>query len=270
MDKKIRLSKIFESGKAVICPLDDSLISGPEGGLRDIETTLEKIVDGKPNAVLGFRGLYKTYRTLLGNTPYILNLTASTIRSSHTRKAMISQVRHADHINVDAVAVHVNFTSKFEELMLENLEIAANDCYLYQIPLLVMAYPRKEKSDGTDDNYEELQKNPTEYADLVAQVSKIAVDMGADIVKTQYTGSPESFRKVINVCEGTPVIMAGGSKISTEDMLNKVYGAMQAGASGCCIGRNVFNAVDPCQMVQYLRRIVHENKTVKQAMIQFT
>ncbi|MEJ7554492.1 MAG: fructose-bisphosphate aldolase, partial [Aquificaceae bacterium] len=89
---------------------------------------------------------------------------------------------------------------------------------------------------------------------------------GADIVKVPYTGDPESFSRVV---EGSPipVVIAGGPKMKTErEVLEMVYGAMQAGAKGLSIGRNVFQAKNRVAMVRALSLIVHEGKSVEEAI----
>ena len=90
--------------------------------------------------------------------------------------------------------------------------------------------------------------------------------MGADIVKVPYTGNPETFRLAV---EGSPVpvVIAGGPKMKSEkEVLEMVYGAIQAGAAGLSIGRNIFQAKDPTKMVRAMALIVHEGKSVEEAL----
>ncbi|RLC27104.1 MAG: hypothetical protein DRH56_03525, partial [Deltaproteobacteria bacterium] len=91
-------------------------------------------------------------------------------------------------------------------------------------------------------------------------------ELGADVVKVSYTGDPDSFCKVVEGCH-VPVIIAGGPKMESDRaVLEMVKGAMEAGASGTSIGRNVFQHKDPGAMVAALSMIVHSNAGVEEAL----
>lgn len=261
LGKERRLARLMQNGKTVIVPIDDSLIFGPKKGLFEIESTIEKIVKSEPNALLGFqRGL-----ELVSNKnilmPFIFNLTASTVMGQHTRKMIIASVEFAQKNGADCVACHVNFSSKYENEMIHNFSMIAQECDRYGMPLLAIAYPRKEK-DGCDYNYEDLKEENTDaYTELVAHAVRISVELGADIIKTNYTGTTESFKKVIISASGKPVIIAGGAKIPVEDSLKNVEDAMKAGASGISYGRNVFNADDIETYITAIKQIVFQGNT---------
>jgi len=102
--------------------------------------------------------------------------------------------------------------------------------------------------------------------EYVKHAARLGAELGADIVKTNYTGSPETFMKVVEGCP-VPVVVAGGPKTkSVEEFLRMVYDAMHAGAAGVSIGRNVFQHEKPAAMVKALRGIVHEGLSVKEAL----
>ena len=94
--------------------------------------------------------------------------------------------------------------------------------------------------------------------ELVKHCVRVAYELGADIVKTAYTGSVDSFAEVVEYAE-IPVVIAGGSKKSEFEILREVAEAMSAGASGVAIGRNVFQSDNPKAVARALRMIVHEN-----------
>jgi len=105
-----------------------------------------------------------------------------------------------------------------------------------------MAYPRSER-DGKDYNYEDIKENyNTEYTELVAHCTRVVSELGADIIKTCYTGSAESFKSVITAACGRPVIIAGGPEVSVDVSLERAIGAIEAGGAGVSYGRNVFNS----------------------------
>jgi fructose-bisphosphate aldolase/2-amino-3,7-dideoxy-D-threo-hept-6-ulosonate synthase len=138
--------------------------------------------------------------------------------------------------------------------MLATLGRVADECDQYGMPLLAMMYPRGPKIPNEHD------------ADAVAHAARIGAELGADIIKTNYTGDPETFKRVLEGCPA-PVIIAGGPKVeTTRETLQMVYDSMKAGAAGLSIGRNVFQAKNPTLMVKALVAIVHEGATVEHAL----
>lgn len=256
--KFIRLSRIFNNGRTVIVPIDDSLISGPENGLFRIDRTIQHIIKGKPDGIICYKGLLKDNFKSLEGTSIILNITASTNRSSHTRKVLIGSVEESLALGADAVAVHVNISSKYEFEMLRILGEVSRECELLGMPLMAIIYPRTEIN-SKDDNYYDLKnENIHEYTSLVKHSVRIACDLGADIVKTQFTGTVESFKEVIESSMGIPIIIAGGPKLSKEDALGNARMAIAAGVSGVCFGRNTFNRTFVTDFIMELKEIVYK------------
>ena len=120
-----------------------------------------------------------------------------------------------------------------------------------------MMYPRGEKIKNEFD------------AEVVAHAARVGAELGADIIKTNYTGSVESFRQVIKGCP-VPVVMAGGPKTkTTEEFFQMVSDSIRAGGIGVSAGRNVFQAADPTKMTQVLCGIVHEELSVEAAISKY-
>ncbi|HLD82277.1 MAG TPA: 2-amino-3,7-dideoxy-D-threo-hept-6-ulosonate synthase [Patescibacteria group bacterium] len=266
--KTKRLGRLFypATKKMVLVPLDDALLAGPEGGLRDAQEKVRQIVAGGADAIMGFPGLFQHCNQQIQNISGILNLTASTTRGAHTHKVLISSVEEAVKLGMDGVGVHVNISSKYESEMLSHLGKISRECERYGMPLMALMYPRSEH-DGVDENYESLlESQPEKYAELVRHAVRVGVELGADIIKTKFTGSTESFRTVIESAMGVPVVIAGGMMMEPEKMLRCAFDAIQAGASGISFGRNVFHRKDSALYVKALKKIVHENGTVEEAM----
>ena len=110
------------------------------------------------------------------------------------------------------------------------------------------------------------KKVKNEYdVEAVKHAARVGAELGADIVKVNYTGSTESCREVVNGCP-VPVVIAGGEKVETdEELFTMVDGALKAGAAGASIGRNAFQHADPQRVVETISKMVHENATVVQA-----
>ena len=169
-------------------------------------------------------------------------------------KVQVCSVQEAIRIGADAVSVHVNVGAQDEDKMLQNLGKVSDECDIYGMPLLAMMYPRGPKIQN-------------EHApDVVAHAARIGAELGADIIKTNYTGNIETFKAVVESCP-VPVVIAGGPKCkSLEEVLQTTCDSMKAGAAGLSIGRNVFQCDNPTQIAKALSAIVHEDASVEQAL----
>ncbi|MGH9908669.1 MAG: 2-amino-3,7-dideoxy-D-threo-hept-6-ulosonate synthase [Pyrinomonadaceae bacterium] len=262
-----RMSRLFSrvADRILIVPIDDSLIFGPTAGLEQVESKLQKILLNPPDALLAFPGVFRNDARLLSQVAGIINLTAGTSRSKHTRKSQVASVHQAAQLGLDAVAVHVNISSKYESEMLRILGSVSGDCESYGMPLLAIMYPRSETELG-DDNYDELKhNNRNRYAELVAHSARVAVDLGADLIKTKYTGDPESFHIVVDACKPIPIVVAGGPVVPVDSALQMAHEVIQAGGAGVGFGRNVFSSDFPQTIISALKAIVHDSLTVEEA-----
>lgn len=268
LGKQRRIHRIFsKDNKCIVVPVDDSLISGPIDGLFDIQNKIKQIESAKPSALMTFSGsatLFSDY-----SVPLILNLTASTILGQHTNKVLISSVRNAIYLGADAVAVHINISSQYESSMLKNILSVSEECNRYGIPLMILSYPRGEGYvDGKikDENYLNLQKeNNDAYTEKVAHCVRIAFELGADIIKTKYTGSAGSFERVVKSAPGCPVLIAGGNMIDEDALFEMIEGCMMAGGSGVSIGRNVFNHIHSDSVISTIKKIVFSGFSANEA-----
>ena len=267
LGKQRRLNKLFTNGKTLVVPVDDSLIFGPKEGLFDLDSTLYEILSAQPNAILGYKRDLEFVNQQRINTAFIYNLTASTVLSAHTQKTVIASVENALSAGAECVAAHINFSSRYENEMLHNFALIANECDKLGMPLLAIAYPRKENADGTDYNYEDLKgQDHMAFAELVSHCTRVACELGADIIKTYYTGDIESFKNVTKSACGKPVIIAGGPKVPVEKSLESAYNAILAGAAGTSFGRNVFNADHIMEYITALKNIIFGGATLDHAL----
>ncbi|MDI9619255.1 MAG: 2-amino-3,7-dideoxy-D-threo-hept-6-ulosonate synthase [Candidatus Nezhaarchaeota archaeon] len=257
MGKERRLRRIFrEDGKAVIVPMDHGVTTGPIEGIIDMQRAVDNLKGGYVDAVVLHKGVAKHVES--GNLALIVHLSGSTIRGTDPNwKVCISSVEEALLLGADAVSVHVNLGAEREHSMLRKLGKVADTCDRWQVPLLAMMYPRGPKI-------------PSEYdPEAVAHAARLGAELGADVVKTVYTGSRESFRSVVEACP-VPIVLAGGPKTpDVKSFLNMVHEAVEAGAQGVSIGRNVFQANPPRAMAYALYSIVHEGVGVEEAYRRF-
>ena len=149
------------------------------------------------------------------------------------------------------------------------MKVKSDECHRYGMPLMILAYPRREKTINgiiADDNYDELINNSNDkYTQLVAHCVRIAYELGADIIKTQYTGSYTSFQNVVSSAPNKPVVIAGGKNMEIDVLLKIVDDAIKAGGAGVSIGRNVFNNEHSDIIISAIKRIVFDGFSASQA-----
>jgi len=252
--KKRRLKRIFrDDNRTVIVPMDHGVTAGPVAGLVNMQEIISKLLRGGVDAVVLHRGVAKRVDT--GNAGLIVHLSGITkLGPDPDNKIQVCSVEEAMRIGADAVSVHVNVGAEKEAEMLAKLGRVADDCDRYGMPLLAMMYPRGQK----------IQNQHA--VDVVAHASRLGAELGADIVKTNYTGDTETFKEVVRSCY-VPVIIAGGPKVETvREVLQMVYDSIKAGGAGLSIGRNVFQHENPTLMVKALSAIVHRGASVDEAL----
>ncbi|MBE9566139.1 MAG: class I fructose-bisphosphate aldolase family protein, partial [Proteobacteria bacterium] len=184
----------------------------------------------------------------------IVHLSAGTSLSPDPNaKVPVCTVDEAIKLGADAVSIHVNVGAETDADMLRDFGEVSQSCMIWGMPLLAMVYTRGPKIESEYD------------VKYVKHAARLGAELGADIVKVNYTGSPESFREVIAGCP-IPVLIAGGEKVETdEELLRMVAGSLEAGGAGASIGRNAFQHADPEGMVRAISMVVHEGASVEES-----
>ena len=256
--KAIRMERIMNrnNGRTIIVPLDHGVTVGPIYGIVDMRETVNQVAEGGANAMLMHKGIPRcSHRQGGKDIGLIIHLSASTTLSPYPNaKTMVGTVTDALKLGADCVSIHVNLGDETESQMLSDLGSLCSEANEWGMPVLAMMYARGSKISNEYD------------PKVVAHCARVGVELGADIVKVNYTGDPETFAKVVDGC-CVPVVIAGGPKLESErDLVQMVYDSIQAGGSGLSVGRNIFQHPSPAKIVAALSKVVHENWEVGQAM----
>ena len=256
--KRIRMERIINRNtrKTVIVPMDHGISVGPIAGLEDMKQAVQNVSEGGANAIVEHKGLVgEGHRGEGKDIGLIIHLSGSTSLSVYPNaKTMVCTIEEAIKLGADAVSIHINLGDSQEKEMLNDFGRISYEARTWGIPLLAMIYPRGEK---IKDEYD---------VNVIKHAARVGYEMGADIVKVSYTGSEESFGEVVEGCS-IPVVIAGGEKMNSDrEILEMVKGSINAGGAGVSIGRNVFQHKDPKKMVQAISSIVHDKKTVEEAL----
>jgi fructose-bisphosphate aldolase / 2-amino-3,7-dideoxy-D-threo-hept-6-ulosonate synthase len=251
--KTRRMRRIFRNdGRTVIVPMDHGVSVGPIQGLHDMTDTVGRLVKGGADAILVHAGIAKTVDN--GDTGLIVHLSGATrLTGDPNWKTQLTSVREAVRLGADAVSVHINVGSQHEQEMLQSFSRISDECESLGLPTLAMMYPRGP-SVSNEHSFE-----------VVSHAARLGYEIGADIVKTNYTGDADSFRKVVQSVK-VPVVVAGGPRASkNSEVLSMISESIRAGATGVSIGRNIFQHEDPTIMTNAIVSIVHGNKSSQEA-----
>jgi predicted phospho-2-dehydro-3-deoxyheptonate aldolase len=246
--KSVRMSQILnrESGKIVIVAMDHCPAIGPCEGMIDPVETVRRVCRGQPDTLFCHKGILKRAVGILttGRIPFLLSISTATIVGPEPdRVYLVDTVEYAAQVGASGVSMRIFMGPAYEHEMIAALGRVSAECDRYGMPLLAMMYPK-----GFEDDF---------HPNRVAHAARIGAELGADIVKTYYTGSPETFAEVTASCPA-PVVMSGGPKTKTVvEFLTTLKGAMDGGALGVAVGRNVWQHADPAAMLQAVKAVVH-------------
>ena len=248
---KNRLSRIIrpETGKTVMLAVDHGYFMGPTHKLEEPRKTIEPLLPFS-DAIMCTRGVVRTSIDPKANVPIVLRVSggASIVGESLTNEAITTSIEDAVRLNVAAVALSIFVGSRHEHQTLANLGGLVNEGQARGIPVLAVTAVGKE-----------LEKRDARYLGLAC---RIAAELGAHFVKTYYC---EDFGKVVKGCP-VPLVVAGGPKLETEmDAFELAHDAIQEGAVGVDMGRNIWQSEYPVPMIKAVREIVHKDATVREA-----
>jgi len=248
-----RLERIGTDGRYVIVPMDHGITMGAVEGLRDIEATIEAITDDGADAVLTQKGIAPRVHGHRNGAGYVVHLNGSTtIGPDENDKRVTGTVEEAVRAGADAVSMHINVGSTYEREQIEDLAAITDDASRLGIPVLAMAYAR---GPGVEEDDPEA----------LGHAVRLAEEMGADLVKTGYSGDAGSFEHVTGSTR-LPVVIAGGAPDGDLETLRQVRGAMDAGAAGVSMGRTIFQHDDPRAITRAVAAVVHEDREPEDAL----
>ncbi|HMK33277.1 MAG TPA: 3-hydroxy-5-phosphonooxypentane-2,4-dione thiolase, partial [Nitrosopumilaceae archaeon] len=253
---KNRLARIIKphSGRGVMLAVDHGYFLGPTERLEVPRKTIQPLLPYADSLMLT-RGVLRTSVDERYPIPIVLRVSggSSIIGKDLSNEKITTSIKEAIRLNATALALSIFVGAQHEHDSLVNLGKLVDEGEEYGMPVLAVTAVGKE-----------LEKRDARY---LALSCRIAAEFGAHVVKTYYC---ENFEKVVNSCP-VPVIIAGGPKLDSElDALQLTYDALQAGAVGVDMGRNIWQSDYPVPMIKAVRALVHQRVTVKEAHEIFT
>jgi len=249
---KNRLARIIkpQTGRTVMLAVDHGYFLGPTKKLESVSKTIEPLMD-YADALMLTRGALRTSVDPEASMPIVLRVSggSSIIGEDLSNEVITTSIEDAIRLNVSAIALSIFVGSEYESQTLESLAMLVNMGQEFGIPVLAVTAVGKE-----------LSKRDSRFLSLAC---RIAAEFGASFVKTYYC---EDFEKVVESCP-VPIVIAGGPKLETElDAFEMAHAAINKGAVGVDMGRNIWQNNNPVAMMKAVRAVVHKNASPAEAM----
>jgi len=248
--KETHLGKIVKNGKVLILAMDQGMEHGPKDfNKTNIDPTYVCDIACK-GGFTGFaiqKGVARHYKeNYSGKVPLILKLNGRTniVPKDDCYSAPIASVKEAVDLGADAIGYTLYVGSPREADLFRDFGVIEREAHDYGLPCVVWAYPRGKHVPD--------EKNP----DMVAYAARVALEVGADIVKINYPGSIDAMKWVVASAGRCKVISAGGSKQPDAEFVAKVKDIVAGGGAGLAVGRNVWQNDNPMKITQEIKKVI--------------
>ncbi|ENZ0346846.1 3-hydroxy-5-phosphonooxypentane-2,4-dione thiolase [Morganella morganii] len=244
-----RLARIFnpQDNKTVMLAFDHGYFQGPTTGLERIDINIAPLFE-HTDVLMCTRGILRAQVPVATNKPVVLRASgANSILTELSNEAVAVAMDDAVRLNVSAVAAQVYIGTEHEHQSIKNI-IKMVDAGM-RVGMPVMAVTGVGKDMARDQRYFSL-------------ASRIAAEMGANIIKTYFV--EKGFERITAGCP-VPIVIAGGKKLPENEALDMCFRAIDQGASGVDMGRNIFQSEDPVAMMKAIRAVVHGGESAAQA-----
>lgn len=250
---KNRLAQIFnpKTGKTVMLAFDHGYFQGPTSGLERIDLNIAPLFE-HADVLMCTRGILRSVVPAATNKAIALRCSGgNSVLGDLSNETIAVDIEDAIRVNAAAMAAQIYIGSEHEHQSINNLIKLVDLGNKYGIPMLAVTGVGREMA--RDARYFSL-------------ASRIAAELGAHYVKTYFV--EEGFEQVTHSCP-VPIVIAGGKKLPELDALTMAYKAIDQGAAGVDMGRNIFQSEDPVAMIQAVNAVVHNNETPEQAYALF-
>lgn len=261
LGKQVRMSRIVDrsSDKMIAITVDHATSRGIAGlaGLQPIQDTIDKIIAGKPTALTLTKGIAERCMTNHAGDVAMLMKISNYSPALPTKDSVFGTVDEAIRLGADAVSMGAILMGDYQDQQFEAIGRISEECARKGMPFIGHVYPKGER----------VAKADYTAWENIAYCVRSACELGMDIVKTTYTGDPDTMAKVVACVPSSfrVVIQGGDSCSTTEDYLNMIRNAMDCGVGGITMGRFVWNYPDITAMVIVLRYMICKGYSVKEA-----
>lgn len=257
--KQIKISKLFAKGRTLLLAYDQGLEHGPSdfnSNNADPDYILQIAIKGGYKGLILQKGIAEQYHDHYSKKiPLIVKLNGKTnIPKIEPIARQICSVKKAVDLGADAIGYTIYIGSEHEPEIFKEFCKIQEQAHDYGLPIIAWMYPRG-KAVGDDIN-----------TDLLAYAARVGLELGADILKMKYNGDKEGFKWIVKCAGKAKVSIAGGHKTGDKEFLSGLKDALEAGAVGMAVGRNVWQHNKPLGMTKAIKKIIFENKKVQEAL----
>ncbi|MBZ5573857.1 MAG: hypothetical protein LAO09_18485 [Acidobacteriia bacterium] len=260
--KRIRLHRILGGGRrTIVVAFDHPIVHGPIPGTTDPARQVQRFIDAQVDAVLLNLGALRYFSESSSRGPkpgLIARLdwttalgNATKLPANQFKSCLVARPEDALRSGADAVITFLvvgTGDAEFEKDEVQRVATVARECERLGVPLVVESLARGPQVE-----------NPCDPKWLMLH-SRMAVELGADLIKTEYSGDPATMRTVVDSCP-VPILVLGGSRTGSDDgVLASVNSIVQSGAAGVFFGRNVFQADNMPVLLQRVRAVLEGRK----------
>jgi len=261
--KAMRMKRVIDpSGVSVICALDHGMTS-PQflEPLADIVARTRETIAGGANVIMMSKGMIRVAHSAFAPTTSLALLLSASANPEGGRPEVvrIADVEEALRLGADCVVLFTALGGDTEPGMIDTLAEVGNECAVLGMPFIAEAeFPT---------TYASVEELTAQYGfEYLRRNVRLCAELGADIVKTNWPGDAAGFAKLVEAANGIPVVLAGGSRLSDEELLRRMEEAMDAGGIGCSVGRNIFMHESPEAITRALSRVIRDRWTAEKAL----
>ena len=256
----LRKNALFDKrdGRSVVIAMDHAAIAGPIPGIVDPKEIVAACVAEKVDGILTTKGFVDNALGAWDRaTALVLRITGGfTVLGGKFEEELVIEPETAVAYGASCAAITVKFGHEYEGKFIRQASLAIDRCHMLGLPVMLEAMAK-----GTVKG-EKLASNDPEGIRMAA---RMAAELGADVVKTYYTGSVDSFAKVVEGCP-VPIVILGGAKTdSIRQVFQDIHDSLVAGGRGIAVGRNIWEHGNVDRMLQAVNGLVHGHWSVEQA-----
>lgn len=259
--KKIRIARLSKRGKVLVVAIDHGVKAGPLKGIENPKKVVELAAAGGADAVMATPPVIEYLSNALAGLYVIARVDggATTLGPNITNDEVLFSVEEAVSVGADAVVAFGYVGVQRENEHLRRLARIASECRRLGVPLIAEMLP----AESLGYHFSGGERRIT--VEAIALAARVGWELGADAIKTYYTGDRESFKKVVEGCL-IPVYVLGGPPVRDfQGFLKLIEDALSAGAQGAIVGRNVWQHPEPLKALKALSAVVHEGLSAEEA-----
>ena len=257
LGKDIRMARLFnqKSNRLLAITMDHPITRGVLPGLDNIRRAMELVVAGRPDAVTIHKGIARSvFAPYAGKVALIMKSTSYSLAYHPYFDAPVADVEEALMLGADAISVGMIVGGPEQAEQLTNLGRISKEAEKAGMPLVAHIYPKGS-----------MVKESTN-ADALAYAVRAGAELGVDVIKTIWSGSAETFRKVIDSCPAKVCLAGGAAGNELVDYLRMTRDALDIGLAGVTYGRSVWQDEYPTAVIEALKALIHDDESVERAM----